>query len=222
MDTDGIREIFEVNRQVVGDVQVKQTVSVVVAESGGGAPAWVTDACPVGDVGEGAVTVVAVKLVGTDISQVDIGEPVVVEISECNSHPPSAVSQTGFLGHVLERAVPTVPEQCSVEIVSLTEFFHSGSLGNINIHKAVVVEIEGADSTSLGLRYVVFVEGVTVNMGEIQPRAFGDIREVGYPLIEIGVSEREAAEDESPQKGFQAYPPPFAQCDHSIGLIIDR
>jgi hypothetical protein len=222
MDTDRVREVFKVDGQIIADIEVEKTVAVKVCESGGGAPTRVSDTRPLGDVGEGSVAVVAIELVRAEIGELDVGETVVIDVSEGDTHPPPAVGQAGLFGHVLEGSVPAVSKQRSVKVFSFSESVNGGSLDDVDVHQSIVVKIERTDTTPLGLRDVIFMKGITVDVDEVQTRSLGNIREVGDPMIRVGVRKAKAANEEGSRQRFQASPRPLAQSSISVVLIIER
>ena len=83
-------QIVEVEVDVVGDHQVDESVTVVVAERCAGRPAPISDASLGGDVGEGAVSVVVIEDVSTQAGDVEVGPAVVVVVADGAAHGEAA------------------------------------------------------------------------------------------------------------------------------------
>ncbi len=149
--------------QVIHHVEIRGSVPVVVEECGAGAPFGAGNPCPPGDVAEGAVPVVAVKPVGTEMGEVEIGVPIVVVVAHGNSHAVvGGEIQAGFTGHLLQ----TPPARVAVERVgSRLERRRIGRPATVDqqhIQPAVAVIVQQRATRSHGLHQVLLGRGAAL------------------------------------------------------------
>src|ERR1035441_5094518 len=83
-DLAGRRHGLEVKLQVVGDEQVQVAVAVVIHEGAAGSPShsWREQTRFLGDIGEGAIPIIAVENVLTPVSDEDVVETIVIVIRD--------------------------------------------------------------------------------------------------------------------------------------------
>ena len=104
-----MREIVHVEVDVVRDEEVGVAVGVVVAKDDAGGPAFVfVEAGCFGDVGEGAVAVVAIEHDAAEATDDEVGEAIVVEVADGRAHGPAGIADAGLVGDVGEGAVVIV------------------------------------------------------------------------------------------------------------------
>ena len=149
--------------QIVDHVEVGGSVPVVIEEGGTGAPFGAGNARPAGDVAEGAVAVVAVEPVGAEISEVEIGVPVVVVVTHGDSHAVfGGRLQAGGRGHLLQAP----PAQVAIERVgSGLERRRIGSAAAVDqqhVQPAVTVVVQQGATRSHGLYQVLLGRGAVL------------------------------------------------------------
>ena len=95
---------------VVTHVEIEVPVGVDVEKRDPGSHAVaVSHACSLGDVGEGAVSVVPVEDVGPEVVHVEVGVAVVIVIAHGDAEPVSRIADARLRRHVGELPVPFVP-----------------------------------------------------------------------------------------------------------------
>jgi len=100
--------MVEVVFAVVGNVKIRPTVIVVIADCAAVAPAVVSYASRSRHVSEGTVPVIAVKAVLTKVGAEDIVEAVVVVVADTHTIGPANRFQSRLLRHISKRAVAVV------------------------------------------------------------------------------------------------------------------
>ncbi len=114
-----------------------------------------------GNVGEGAVSVVAVKDVLAVVGDEEIFKTVVVVVTHGDGAGPAGAQQACFLGHVGKRAVAIV----FVEAVAgaCYRVVHARSTENENVEPAVVVVVEKGDAAAHGFYNVILLREAAVD-----------------------------------------------------------
>ena len=97
-----VGEFVHVEVHVSRDEQINVAVSIVVGPSRAGAESSACHACFVCDIFEFAVAQVVIQGVSAEASYVNVGETVVVVISDGHAHAPPFAGQPGGLGDVSE------------------------------------------------------------------------------------------------------------------------
>src|SRR5580704_10634612 len=136
---------------VVGDHEIEKAVAVVVAEGGSGGPAAVGDAGPFGDVGEGAVAVVAIKNISTEAGDVQIGPTVIVVIADGAAHGETGSGEASLGGDVGEGSVAIVAIKSAEAFLALDGHVHGRSVGEIDVRPSIAVVIHEKDTATHGL-----------------------------------------------------------------------
>ena len=180
--------LLEAPLQIAGHEQIEAAVVVVVEEPGAGAPSVSRDPCTGRDVGERAVSLVAIEPVAAIAGDVEIREAVVVVVADRRAHPIDAVggaAETGFLCLVHEGAVALLPVQAVPE--SRLRFVGSLSrrLRIVNprpvreeqIQAAVVVDVEHGHAAAHGLEQVL-VRGGGMLVLKVDRGGPGDVGEL--------------------------------------------
>ena len=90
----GLGACGEIEVDIVGDKQVEQAVAVVVEKGAAGAEAvaWLEQAGLRGDIGEGAVAVVAVEAVLAVVGDEEVFEAIVVVVADADADGPAGVA----------------------------------------------------------------------------------------------------------------------------------
>ncbi len=136
---------------VAGDEEVEAAIAVVVAPGGAGGPGADGDAGLFGDVGEGAVVVVAIEAVLAEVGDEEIGPAVVVEVADDGAKAPAIVGDAGLGGDVGKGAVVIVMEERGVRGGCLAGFgFEGGAVDEVDVEPAVVVVVEQSDAGADG------------------------------------------------------------------------
>ena len=102
-------EKLPVEVEVIGDVEVDESVVIDIAENGGRAPPLFL--YPRGARGERTIPVVAIEDIGSIVSQIEIGIPVVVDVGHCDTLAETPIAHSGLLGHIGERPSSVVSEE---------------------------------------------------------------------------------------------------------------
>ena len=179
--------------QVVGQVEVEQTVPVVIGEGGAGPPSGIRDPRSPAHVLEGAVPLVPVEHVGAHVGDVDVHAAIVVVVAERAPHAVGRVPGSRLPGDVGEGPVPAVP----VEAVRTT------AVDEIDVHPAVVVVVQKTASGPHGLDQVLGRRigfGDLVSMDEFQPRLPADVGEPGRGPVsrrKLGVEDQKEDRQQS-------------------------
>ncbi len=156
-------------------------VAVVIDEAAAGAPLRPghEEAGFAGDVGEGAVAVVAEQYVPVVVSEEDVFEAVVIVVGDGDARNPAGAREAGFRGHVGESAVAVV----AIEAIAgaFGRGAEAGAAEREDIEPTVVVVIEKGDAAAYGFEDVALGIGVAVDSGGDEA---GLTRNVGEPGVE--------------------------------------
>ena len=132
---------------VAGDVEIEAAVAVVVAPGGAGGPGVDGDTSLFGDVGEGAVVVVAVEAATPEVRDEEVGPAIVIEVADDGTEAPAIVGDAGFSSDVGEGAVVVVVEESGVGGRGFAGFsLKGGAVDEIDVEPAVVVVVEQSDA----------------------------------------------------------------------------
>ncbi len=100
--------VFGIEDQIAADVEIEQPVAVGVEEGRADAPQLAADPGLFGDIGEGAVAVVAVERVPVVVGDEEIAVAVVVVVGSHRRHAEARVADAGRVGDIGEGAVAVV------------------------------------------------------------------------------------------------------------------
>src|SRR6185369_5795163 len=71
-----------------------------------------------------------------------------VEIANCRAEAPCAIRKAGFCRYIGERSVVIVPEQFAGMAFLRAQVRQGGSVDEINVHPAIVVEVENGNTAA--------------------------------------------------------------------------
>jgi hypothetical protein len=168
-------QVVEVELHVTADEEVQVAVPVVVGEAATGRPPAAADAGPLGDVGEGAVVVVAIEVIPADGGDVEVLPPVAVHVGRAHSHPPPRVPHARLVRDVLELPVAQVAIERAARRLRILGRVHGQGVHEVDVDEPVVVEIEERDPAAHGLDDVLLLRGRVVLEGD--PRLAPDVAE---------------------------------------------
>ena len=153
-----LREVVQVEVDVVGDEEIGVAVGVVVAEDGAGGPAFVVvEAGGFGDVGEGAVAVVAIEDDAAEAADEEVGEAVVVEVADGCAHRPAGIADAGFVGDVGEGAVVVVVVEGAAGFLAGERHGDAGGVGEVDVGLAIAVVVDEGYAAAHGFDDVFLV-----------------------------------------------------------------
>ena len=124
-----------------------------------------------GDVGEGAVAVVAVEGVLAVVGDEEVVPAVVVVVADADALPPAGAGEAGFDGDVGEGAVAVVfEEMAGRRSWPFGEAFEAGAVDEEDVEPVVVVVVVEGDSAAGGFEEVFVlvlasVDGAGVEAG---------------------------------------------------------
>src|SRR5205823_6152663 len=147
---------LQIEIDVIRDEKIDVAVAVVVDESAACVPALAASghAGFLANVSEGAVPVVVVENIFSEVGDEEIVEPVVVVVADAHALPPAGMYQTGFGGDVGEGAVTIVLEKMRKGFLSGGKAFETPAVHEKNIQPAVVVVIVESDSAASGFEEI--------------------------------------------------------------------
>ena len=161
---------------VTGDKQIETAVAVIVAEGGAGGPVAKLHPGLFGDVGKGAVVIVAVEAIPAEVRHKNVGPAIVVVVADGNAEAPAIVGDAGLLGDVGEGAVVVVVEERGVGRGDFAgERVVRRSVDEIDVEPAVVVVVEQADSGAVGLEDELLFRRAHVVGPGVEPCLVGHI-----------------------------------------------
>ena len=176
--------------QIIRNKKVKAPVAVIVNPSRARAPARVINTSLRRHIGEGAVAIVVVKNVASEVCNVEVLEAVVIVVAHRNSHAVADVPDSGFFRDVHKLQLPSLAQKIAEEAVAgrpsrrerklraprILRRIERRSLNHIHIQVAVVVVIEECYTGAHDFRHVVFACS-TCKMVKLQPDFLGDFAE---------------------------------------------
>src|ERR1039457_6741271 len=104
---------------IVGDHQINQAIAVVVAKRRAGGPAAVGHSGFGGDVGEGAIAVIAIEHVAAETGDVDIRPAIIVIVADRSALGDAGSRDSGFGRDTREGAVMIVVVKRSRALLTL-------------------------------------------------------------------------------------------------------
>ena len=171
-------QIVEVEVDVVGDEEIGPAVGVVVAKGGTGGPGVVgRETGWRGDVGEGAVTVVAVEDDAAEAGDEQVRPAIVVVVSDDCTHGPAGRADAGGIGDVGEGAIVIVTVESAFGWFSSEGHGDAGGVGEVDIGPAVAVEVDEGDTAAHGFDDVALLGRGEV--AEVNTGGGGDVLELG-------------------------------------------
>ena len=152
----GLRNGFEVELEITGDEEVEVAVAIVIGEGAAGIPArnFLKQTSRLGDIGEGAVSIIAVEHVLAPIGDEQVFEAIVVVVAYAHRRRPAVAPEAGFLSYVRECAVAIV----LVEPVSgVRGVVEATAAGEEDVEPAIVIVIEERGAAADGFDNIGFV-----------------------------------------------------------------
>src|SRR5580704_13084889 len=126
---------------VVGDHEIEEAVAIVIAERSSSGPAAVGDAGLFGNIGEGAIAVVAVKNISAEAGDVQIRPTVIVVIADGAAHGETGSGEASLGGDVGERSVVIVAIKSAEAALFLDGHVNRRSIGEIDVRPSIAVVI---------------------------------------------------------------------------------
>ena len=104
----GVAGGVPVNREIgiVQHHQVKPAIPIIVKEGSARAPAFIVGARLLRDINKGPVALVQIHLVMTEISNVEIGQSIIVNVADCRAHSVPSGHDAALFSHVGELECP--------------------------------------------------------------------------------------------------------------------
>ncbi len=155
------------------DEEIEAAVVVVIEPDGARGPAGCGYAGFFGDVGEGAVAVVAIEDAATVLRDVEIGEAVGVVVAYSDAHAIAAAGDASFLCDVGEGAVAIVVVEGVAEGNGRSPKIAGAAVDQIDVDPAVVVVVEEGAAGAGGFGEI-FLEGVATGVDEIYAGSGGE------------------------------------------------
>src|ERR1019366_1625700 len=147
----GDGQVVAVKMHVAGDVEIEQSVAVVIAPTGTGRPVAKRYACGFGYIGKCAVMIVVVETVFAVVADVHVGPSIVVVVRDAHAISPTIVGYPSLGSHIGERAVVVVMKQRRVRRLFLAiECIEGRSVDQVNVEPAVIVVVDQADTRAVG------------------------------------------------------------------------
>jgi hypothetical protein len=133
---------------------------VVVDEGAACVPAdlwaWLDEAGGLGDVGEGAVAIVAVERVLAVVGDEEIVEAVVVVVADAAGLAPAGfVFEAGADRYIGKGAVAIVFEEMAMRLLALGESFEAPAVDEKEIEPAIVVVVVEGEAAAGGLKQIL-------------------------------------------------------------------
>ena len=129
--------------------QVQVAIAVGIEKGRAGPPLLVSDVALGGDVGEVSTTVVAKQYIGIEVAHEQIDITVAVHIASGHARGVANIARAAAFGHILKGAVTLVAKE---SVAALAR-----GLKQIEIHPAVVIEVERSATTDNDLRHPVLL-----------------------------------------------------------------
>jgi hypothetical protein len=136
------------------DEQIQPAVVVVIEPHGARRPARCGDTGLVRHVGESSVAIVLIQDAAAVRRHEQVRKTVIVVITDGNAHPERAAGDTSRIGHVRECAVAVVPVERIFQRPFRFEEIARTAVDEIDVHPAVVVEVEERAPGADGLRQI--------------------------------------------------------------------
>ena len=135
------------------------------------------------------MTHIAVQRVGSDVGDIQVDQAVVVVVTRARAHPVLSMADTRGCCHVLERAVPAVPEQTVSCALGDGWIGERAAVDEKDVEPAIVVKVEEQAARPEDLRQELLVAGAA-DMSEVQPRRTGDVSEHWKVRRSCGVDDK--------------------------------
>ena len=119
-----------------------------------------------------------IQPVFTNVSQVDIREPVVVVVTHLHALAETMISQATFRGHILETTVTQVAEQPIPVLLSIGSCRPQAALGQVNVGPEVPVIVQDCHATTGKLEHAPTLGRriIRVEILELDTNFTGNIR----------------------------------------------
>src|ERR1039458_4711009 len=167
---------LEVELQVVGDEQVQVAIAVVIHEGAAGSPSYSRreQTRLFGDIGERAVSIIAVENVLAPGSGKDVVNAIVIIVCDGDAVRPTRARESGLRGDIGEGAIPVV----LVQPVGgpRRRAFQARAAEHEDIQPAVVIVIEEGDAAAHRFDDVQVAVDAAVNHRFAQARVRGHVR----------------------------------------------
>src|SRR5260370_695870 len=161
-----LREIIHVQMGIAGDVEIDETVAVVVAPGGAGHEAAAADTGLFGDVLEFAVAETVVERAAAEARDEEIELAVIVVIGHSHAHAPAAMRQAGFLGDVFEGAVSLLVIESDQRVAAAFVPFDRRAVDQYHVEAAIVIAIEQACAAAGRIQYLMGFVVPSMTVGE--------------------------------------------------------
>ena len=149
------RRVVGIPHEVMAYIQIEIAVVVEIGPGCRGRPVAIAGQAHLGgDVGKSAVALIAIKGIRAPARDEEIGAAVVVKIADGNAVAVAArqLPDSSLLGHIVEGAVATVPEQSVARGPIEGSRRKRTTLHDKHVEPAVAVIVQEADSAGRGLR----------------------------------------------------------------------
>ena len=156
---------LDVEVDVVGDEEVEVAVAVVVEERAAGVPSGLRlqEACFGGDIGEGAVAVIAIEDILSVVADEEIVPAIVVVVADAATLSPAAAAKAGFGCDVGEGAVAIVFEEVRDGLLTFGEAFDAGAVDEEDVEPVVMVVVKEGHAAACGFEEVSVLVLATVD-----------------------------------------------------------
>jgi hypothetical protein len=153
----GKRGGLDIEVDVVGDEEVEVAVTVVVKEGAAGVPAsfGLEKAGLTGDIGEGAIAVVAVEDVLAVVGDKEVVEAVVVVVADAAALTPSAATQAGLEGDIGEGAIAIIFEEAGDGFLAFGEALETCAVDEEDVEPVVVIVVVEGDTAAGGFEEIL-------------------------------------------------------------------
>ncbi len=189
----GHRGAGRIEIHVMRHEKIEQAIAIVIHPGAAGAPALdaALESGGRGDIGKGAVAVIAVEDVLAVIGDEEVFKTIVIVVTDANGGGPSSLYQTGIGRDIGERAVAPV----LVEAIgrAFGRPIEARAVQHQNIHPAVVIVIEESATASRGFEDILLGFKIAVDDGMSQSGRLGDVGEAGVKGEPGGFSTRQRA-----------------------------
>ena len=135
-------EIIHVQVDVTCNKEIDKAVTIIISEGSGCAKASNSDPRFFRHVFELAVSQPFVERVSAKTGNVNVQNPVIVEVGNGDSHPPTFYRQSGCFSDVGKLQVGVLMVQRHQRITALPEAIHRGPVHHKNVEFAVGIAIE--------------------------------------------------------------------------------
>src|ERR1044072_7985380 len=102
------RQIVEIDLHITRDKKIETAIAVVVAPARTRAPAFASNAYFFRNIGERAVAIVSVETRDAEVADKDVGPSIVVVVAHRDTHSPTLVRDSGFIGDIFKLPVTEI------------------------------------------------------------------------------------------------------------------